>query len=277
MGDFFFNALVGAAAAAKAEPFLLTVAVTADNLQYGVTPYWNTGGGCEIEWGDGDAVTAATSGTTIRHAYAAAGTYRVAVTGDMYRFLCNAANPGAVTFCNGNWAALGNITNGNSMFYNCANLAAVDISGFRTPNVTSMAYMFCGCSSLTTIYTGNWDTGNVTNSSLMFTNCTNLVGGAGTKFNANYTDKTYARIDGGTSKPGYFTYKIPAKKGDVNDDGSVDVADIAAIIDKMAGSTIVSAAAADVNGDGSVDVADIAAVIDTMAANARRMAGTTGL
>lgn len=51
--------------------------------------------------------------------------------------------------------------------------------------------------------------------------------------------------------------------GDVNADGSVDVADISAIISVMAGSAEYEAA--DVNGDGSVDVADISAVITIMA------------
>lgn len=54
--------------------------------------------------------------------------------------------------------------------------------------------------------------------------------------------------------------------GDVNNDGSVDVADIASIIDVMAGKTGgLSVTATDVNGDGNVDVADIATIIDIMA------------
>ena len=60
--------------------------------------------------------------------------------------------------------------------------------------------------------------------------------------------------------------EIPAdegKKGDVNNDGSVDVADISAIISQMAGTATYKAA--DVNGDGSVDVADISSVITIMA------------
>ncbi|MBO7139861.1 MAG: hypothetical protein J6W19_04730 [Prevotella sp.] len=59
-------------------------------------------------------------------------------------------------------------------------------------------------------------------------------------------------------------------KGDVNGDGTVDVADISAIIDIMAGATVPGASAsgaADVNSDGTVDVADISAVIDIMAAS----------
>ena len=66
---------------------------------------------------------------------------------------------------------------------------------------------------------------------------------------------------------------VKKKKGDVNGDGQVDVADIAAVIDRMAAATIPDASAsgtADVNGDGQVDVADIAAIIDQMAANARQ-------
>lgn len=53
--------------------------------------------------------------------------------------------------------------------------------------------------------------------------------------------------------------------GDVNLDFAVDVADIAAIISMMAGSTGISSAYADVNGDGVVDVADISTIIDIMA------------
>lgn len=63
---------------------------------------------------------------------------------------------------------------------------------------------------------------------------------------------------------------LPVLKGDVNLDGSVDVADIATIISYMAGqSTSASAGMVDVNGDDVVDVADIATVISIMAALAR--------
>ena len=64
---------------------------------------------------------------------------------------------------------------------------------------------------------------------------------------------------------------IPSDKtkvGDVNGDGAIDVADIAAIIDVMAGTTVPGSSVpgnADVNADGAVDVADIAKVISLMA------------
>ena len=53
------------------------------------------------------------------------------------------------------------------------------------------------------------------------------------------------------------------KKGDVNGDGAVNVADIASIISVMSGE--IENEKADVNGDGQVDVADISTVISIMA------------
>ena len=64
-----------------------------------------------------------------------------------------------------------------------------------------------------------------------------------------------------------FTGLLNAKKGDVNGDGTVDVADIASIISFMAGNPDIAKENADVNGDGTVDVADIANVISIMAGN----------
>ena len=63
------------------------------------------------------------------------------------------------------------------------------------------------------------------------------------------------------------TIATPPPKGDTNGDNTVDVADIATIIDVMAGvgADPVSARTSDVNEDGTVDVADIATVIDIMA------------
>ncbi len=68
-----------------------------------------------------------------------------------------------------------------------------------------------------------------------------------------------------------YLWEAAKPSGDVNGDNNVDVADIATVIDVMAGSVTGDAGkAADVNGDGNVDVADIATIIDIMAANARR-------
>ena len=105
-----------------------------------------------------------------------------------------------------------NVTNMESMFSGCSGLAALNMVSFDTSNVMYMGYMFYRCSKLETIYASDkFKTASVTmaiaNSHEMFYGCTLLVGGAGTKYNGNYTDKTYAHIDGGASAPGYFTAK----------------------------------------------------------------------
>ena len=98
-----------------------------------------------------------------------------------------------------------NVTNMRYMFYS-SQVKILDLSNFDTSKVTDMQYMFERATNLKTIYVSNkFNTNKVTSSNSMFYNCTNLVGGAGTKYNSSYVDKTYARIDGGTSNPGYFT------------------------------------------------------------------------
>ena len=94
------------------------------------------------------------------------------------------------------------------MFLECTSLTSLDLSGFNTSKVTNMNQLFYPCSSLKTIYVGSgWSTEAVTEGNYIFNGCTSLVGGAGTRYDSNHVDKTYARIDGGTSAPGYFTVK----------------------------------------------------------------------
>ena len=97
------------------------------------------------------------------------------------------------------------VTNMYAMFYK-SQIATLDVSSFDTSNVTDMSFMFNNSIKLKTIYASNkFKTDLVTSSSNMFYNSTLLVGGLGTTYNSSYVDKTYARIDGGTSSPGYFT------------------------------------------------------------------------
>ena len=94
------------------------------------------------------------------------------------------------------------------MFYNCANITSLDLSGFVIQEDVITNSMFYGCNKLKTIYVrNNWDLTKVKSSSQMFEDCISLVGGKGTKYNSNHIDGEYARIDGGSTKPGYFTSK----------------------------------------------------------------------
>ena len=97
------------------------------------------------------------------------------------------------------------VTDMSSMFF-YSKATTLDLSNFNTSKVTDMSNMFSSSTNLKTIYASDkFVTTKVTSSTNIFTGCTNLVGGAGTKYNSSHVDKTYARIDGGTSRPGYFT------------------------------------------------------------------------
>ena len=99
-----------------------------------------------------------------------------------------------------------NVTNLESMFEGCESIRSLDLRSFDTANVKYMESMFSGCEELTTILVSkDFVTGSVTDGDYMFEDCWKLVGGSGTKFDENYTDVSYAHVDGGTSNPGYFT------------------------------------------------------------------------
>ena len=108
-----------------------------------------------------------------------------------------------------------NVTDMEYMFALCDSLTSLDLSSFDTSKVTNMSEMFYRCSKLVTIYVSNsWTTRAVTESTDIFDRDTKLVGGAGTTYNGDGI--LYARIDGGTSSPGYFTYKAASTTNLVN-------------------------------------------------------------
>ena len=97
------------------------------------------------------------------------------------------------------------------MFKRVSAAETLDLSSFDTKNVIAMKEMFRECSELRTIYiSSGWSTDKVTstnNFTNMFLDCTKIRGMQGTTYNASYVDKTYARLDEGTSKPGYLSTK----------------------------------------------------------------------
>ena len=100
-----------------------------------------------------------------------------------------------------------NVTNMFAMFSN-SNFTELNLSSFDTSKVTDMSQMFSNCPNLKTIYSSNnFVTTSVRTDSDMFSGNVSLVGGAGTVYDSTKVDKTYARIDSGTSNPGYFTLK----------------------------------------------------------------------
>ena len=199
----------------------------------------------------------------------------------------------SLTMLNVNLFDTRKVTDMSSMFGDCSSLTMLEIQNFRTSAVTNMYQMFANCKALTEIDLLNFDMSKVTAvggffyncekltsiscnkdwskltelkpswSDNVFKNCYMLMGGNGTVYDADHVGLEYARPDLGPEAPGYFTRKL--LKGDVNADYVIDVADIATVIDVMAGKDSEHAKAANVNGDTEVDVADIATIIDIMA------------
>lgn len=119
------------------------------------------------------------------------------------------------------------VTDMSLMFYDCERLKSLDLSSFDTKKVTNMEKMFSSCQTLKTIYVSSskWNVNAVTTSTSMFHNCNWLYGGNGTY--CQTSDITYARIDGESSKPGYFTevgktpFKSPTTYGLFNSETGV--------------------------------------------------------
>ena len=170
-------------------------------------------------------------------------------------------------------------------FYGCTSLRNVSI-GDSVAVISD--YAFSGCSSLEYFSFGS---SVETIGKEAFSDCTNmsrLISKAETppscgtqalddinKWNCTLSvpkgfSSVYQQAD--QWKEFFFIEEIEYQKklkGDVNGDGTVDVADIATVISVMAGSVENHSNTADVNGDGTVDVADIATIISEMAARAR--------
>jgi surface protein len=183
-----------------------------------------------------------------------------------------------------------NVVSMGQMFAYCFALKTLDLSSFDTSNVQLMNGMF-NCNpeilsylideenpeitpQLTTIYVSSkWNTDAVTWGTNMFYGCTSLVGGAGTVYNAslyeespNGEDVQYARIDGGTEAPGYFTEKvISAIVGDVTGDGVVNSKDVNKLVNIILGKvTSYDATIADVNEDSAVNISDVTALVNLL-------------
>ena len=98
------------------------------------------------------------------------------------------------------------------MFSDCSSLNELDLTSFNTSLVTNMTYMFSGCTKLKTIYVEDWIKNQLVAHSYMFSKCESLVGQLGTKCSSTSYSSTYARVDKGTSQPGYLSSKAQILK-----------------------------------------------------------------
>ena len=104
----------------------------------------------------------------------------------------------------GNWN-LSSVTEMRNMFED-SGIKTIDLGNWNTSHVQMTNEMFQNCKKLTTIYCeSSFNTTSIVSSFGMFYNCINLVGEKGTTYNPDFVNITYARIDGGSGNPGYFT------------------------------------------------------------------------
>ena len=115
------------------------------------------------------------------------------------------------------------VENMGLMFGYCQQLTSLDVSSFNTDAAVTVSGMFYYCSALKTIYSENsWSLPSLQDGggNWMFYGCQNLVGGSGTVYDEEHTGAEYARIDGGTDAPGYFTDKnTPQAYAALSNDG----------------------------------------------------------
>ncbi len=91
-----------------------------------------------------------------------------------------------------------------------------------------------------------------------------LANGKETLIDMEGTKNFWVKVNSGAPYLYGTTPDVPVTKGDANGDGTVDVADVVAIVNKILGEPAegFNEAAADVNGDGTIDVADVVATVN---------------
>ncbi len=88
-------------------------------------------------------------------------------------------------------------------------------------------------------------------------------------FGADESGHRYQQPVFGELDPHHFTVHIAFILGDVNEDGSLSIEDVSALINYLMGATVTpfNTSAADVDGDGSVKVGDVSALINLILAD----------
>ena len=148
-----------------------------------------------------------------------------------------------------------NVKNMSCMFNTCSALKFLDLTSFDTGSVNNLYGMFDDCVSLTTIYCNDDWYVEGRNSNDMFRFCTSLVGGAGTPYDASWTNAKLAHPDT-KANPGYFTLKDGSEVtsgGDLTEDGKLDADDVVTLVNLILNKD----PKADMNHDGNLDIADL--------------------
>ena len=115
------------------------------------------------------------------------------------------------------------VTDMEGMFEFCDQLTSLDVWHFDTRKVERMSWLFYMCVALKTIYCR--DSWTCRSSEDMFKNCFSLRGAIA--YDESKTNAKYANLS-----TGYFTN---SRKGDIDDNGDVNVSDVTALINVILG------------------------------------------
>ena len=122
---------------------------------------------------------------------------------------------------------MSNAFNMQGMFLGCTSVESIDLPEKINLNAADMSYLFFGCSALKAIYSNadfTEQADKINEKDNIFYGCAKLVGGEGTEYEMTHVGIEYARPDGGTEAPGYFTkrYTVTFSKWDSQTDNYED-------------------------------------------------------
>ena len=116
------------------------------------------------------------------------------------------------------------VSNFNNVFADCASIITLDLKSFEWTSASTASKMFYGCNNLETIYVkSGTDLSqlNGTGSKSMFEGSIHIKGEQGTEYDEepyndpNKIDIAYAKVDGGTESPGYFSSRVKISDLDI--------------------------------------------------------------
>jgi surface protein len=171
-----------------------------------------------------------------------------------------------------------NVTNMSGMFFMCHGLTSLDLSSFCTTNVLYMGGMFCRCENLKVLNMENCDMSKCKSAEDMFTLChvieeirapyrvkvdVEIPAGGGKEWRDEFGN-VYTRFPKDMEKSVVLRYKRILKKGDINADGKITMADLMMCLHHVSGRMALAGdefLAADIDGGGEVKMNDLMRIL----------------
>ena len=159
---------------ADADSFITTWATVSDDEIITFSTSVAPGGDIAIYWGDGTAPSNVTAARQQSHEYAVAGSYTVAISGDLERFYFYSDDDASALRSLDQWGDM-KWSSMSDMFYGAFDMEYLATDTPDLSGVTDMGYTFSGAEKFNGDLSG-WDTSAVTNMADMFYGATEFDG-----------------------------------------------------------------------------------------------------